>query len=213
MNYIYDILLNLNTSLYDFYEWDMDDEIMHVRRIPVFKVNTEVLFDLGHYQICLSSDFLSKLYRKSEIFTDKNTKTLEYVALFSDGQSVIGVEFNETGLSVKKSRLLIDEEEEVLEVVLRMQETDICYNILKKEPTNFKTRNSLEREFYLKEELEALKNDVSIGKLKYLYYECFNEKMNEKGKMIKRLERALEENSTGVISKMHAFFKLTSLHR
>lgn len=213
MNYIYDILLNLNTVLYDFYEWDMNDEITHIRKIPVLKVNTEVLFDLEHYQVCVASDVLSKLYHKSEIFTNKNVKALEYMALFSDGQSVLAIEFNETGTSVRKSRLLMDEEEEVLEVVLRMTETEICYNTIKEVVPCFKTRKELERESYLKEELCNLKKESSVSKLKYLYYECFNEKIEEKGKMITRLERALEENCMSVITKMYEFFRLTSLHR
>ena len=35
MNYIYDILINFNENLYDFYDWNLNDQIDHIRKIPV----------------------------------------------------------------------------------------------------------------------------------------------------------------------------------
>ena len=34
MNYIYDILLNFKNKLYDFYDWNINDDITHIRKIP-----------------------------------------------------------------------------------------------------------------------------------------------------------------------------------
>ena len=213
MNYIYDILVNWNTILYDFYEWEINDEITHIRKIPIFKVNTNILLELERSKICIDSEFLSKIYRRGEIFTNKNIKSLDYISLFSDGESVLAIKFNETGTSIAKSKLLIDEEEEVLEVVLRMPESQINYNIIKEEVIYFKTRKEIERENYLKKQLHNLKKEDSIEKLKYLYYECFDEKIEEKTKMLNRFEIALKENRTEITKKMEQFFKLTSSHR
>ena len=41
MNYIYDIYLNLNETLYDFFDWNKNDKLTHIKKIPVFKVSEE----------------------------------------------------------------------------------------------------------------------------------------------------------------------------
>ena len=43
MNYIYDIYLNFNKTYYDFYEWNNNDKVMHIKKIPLFKVSTSNL--------------------------------------------------------------------------------------------------------------------------------------------------------------------------
>ena len=45
MNYIYDILLNFNNIPYDIFEWNKDDKILHIRKIPLIKLST---FDLSN---------------------------------------------------------------------------------------------------------------------------------------------------------------------
>ncbi len=213
MNYIYDILLNWNSVLYDFYEWDNHDEIIHIRKIPIFKISSEQLLELETSKICIKKEILNKIYRKSEIFTNKNIKELDYVSLFSDGESILGIEFNKFGESKKKSRLLIDEEEEVLEVVLRMPENKIQYEIKKKEPYLFQTRKEVEQNNYLKRQLSCLKKETPSKKLNCLYYECYNEKGKERESMLNRLERSLEDKDEKILKRMEDFFKLISLHK
>ena len=38
MNYVYDIYLNLNNVLYDFFDWDKNDKLIHIKKIPIFKI-------------------------------------------------------------------------------------------------------------------------------------------------------------------------------
>ena len=45
MIYVYDVLVNLNEDLYDFYDWDDKDNLSHVRRTPIFRVLKNVYFD------------------------------------------------------------------------------------------------------------------------------------------------------------------------
>ena len=51
MNYIYDILLNYNKKLYEFYDWNLSDSIVHIRKIPIFKISTNQLIDLVNNKI------------------------------------------------------------------------------------------------------------------------------------------------------------------
>ena len=41
MNYYYDIVLNLNEELYEFYEWEENDSIDFIKKIPLFRVSTK----------------------------------------------------------------------------------------------------------------------------------------------------------------------------
>ena len=74
MNYIYDILINLQRKLYDFYEWNVSDDITHVRKIPIFKIRTAQLLDLKNNKVVLNSSLLKRISNRTEIFTNHNVK-------------------------------------------------------------------------------------------------------------------------------------------
>lgn len=67
MNYIYDIFLNYNRNLYDIFEWNKDDKILHIRKIPVFLLSTNDLYNLINNRVVISKDLLTKLYKKTEV--------------------------------------------------------------------------------------------------------------------------------------------------
>ena len=46
MNYVYDVLLNFNKELYEYYDWNLSDVIIHIRKILLFKVDNKVFNDL-----------------------------------------------------------------------------------------------------------------------------------------------------------------------
>ena len=122
MNFIYDILVNFSDDLYDFYEWNTDDNVTHIRKIPLFKVSTETLEKLINYNVKVDLDFLKKLENKTEKFTSRDVEKITYCALFSDSNDVYALKFNEKGNNIKISKLLIDESEDVLDVIERCNE-------------------------------------------------------------------------------------------
>ena len=112
---LYDILLNFcdNDLLYDFYEWDNNDDIENIKRIKLAHVNKDLLSDLLKYEGKIDTDFLLKIYRTCEIYTGKKVKIVDYCCLFSDGDRVVAIEFDKDGNSIYKSKLLLDEEDEI----------------------------------------------------------------------------------------------------
>ena len=46
MNYIYDVVLNYNENLYEFYDWNLNDDIIHIRRIPLIKIKRKSLLEI-----------------------------------------------------------------------------------------------------------------------------------------------------------------------
>lgn len=214
MNYIYDILINFNEKLYNFYEWEINDEIIHIRKIPLFKIDSKSLVDIKNNKVRITDNLLVRLKEKTEIFTNKNIKNLDYTCILSDGCEVIGVEFNNDGVTVGKSKLLIDEESEVVEVCERVSESKICYEILMSEISDeFKTRRESEIDGYIINQIKRLDKDENIEKLKYLYYECFNEKEDNKEKIIKEINLELQKNWHNIAEKLYNFFKLTSINK
>lgn len=207
MNYIYDILLNFKDEFYDFYDWNNNDNIQHIRKIPIFKIESDDLINIKNNKIKLDISFLEKIENKTELFTNKGVKRIRYSCLFSDGESVIGI--NYINKKLKISSLLIDEEMDALEDIISMDNEEIRYKIEKINNSNeLKTRKQLEIENYLKKELFKIKDDLE--KLEYLYYECFNEKEHNKDKIMIKFNKFNDEN---VINKLYDFFKIIKVHK
>ena len=112
MIYIYDILLNFSDGvLYEFYEWNTNDDIQNMKKIKMVKIDKQDFEQFLHYKIKISTDFLLKIFKSCEVYSNKGVETLDYCCLFSDGSRVLAIEFSKNGESICKSKLLLDEEE------------------------------------------------------------------------------------------------------
>ena len=47
MKNIYDILVNFKKIPYEFYEWNKNDDIKHVKSIPTFRISSDCLIDFS----------------------------------------------------------------------------------------------------------------------------------------------------------------------
>lgn len=207
MNYIYDILINLQRKMYDFYEWNISDDITHIRKTPIFKIRTNNLLDLKNNKVVIDIDLLKKISNRTEIFTNHNVKVMRYVALFSDEKDVIALEFDDRGNKVRGSKLLVDEETEVLEVVENIDISEIKYKVLEKEISNyFRTRKENKIYDYI---IRQLIKDNYV-KLKYLYYDCFEKEEDDFEKIIKDIKLELDNNWKNIYEQVYNFFKLSS---
>jgi len=175
MNYIYDILINYQDVLYDFFDWNSDDSIEHIRKVPVFRVKPSDFNKLKNYKIKINNEFLEKIKNKTEVFSNRKVKNIEYACLFSNGIEVISIKFNNNGISYEYSNLLIDENTDVIEICERLDETEIGFKIENKIRNDlYITRNDKGIIKYIRKELDKLKQNNNTEKLKYLYYDCFN---------------------------------------
>ena len=173
MTYIYDILLNFNDEFYEFYEWEKKDNIYHIKKIPVFKVDTLFMENLLENKIEISNDFLNIINNKTEVFEGKKIKLLKYSCLFTDSYKVVGINIEDN--SIKLSDLLLDEALDTLEITKRLQVINISYNIIKeKNISYFETRNELKIKNSLLIEFNNIYKNKDDNKLKYLYFEYFN---------------------------------------
>ena len=171
MVYIYDILLNFNKNLLEYFEWEETDSIKYIKKVPLFKVNTKFIKDIIYKIIILDDSFINKVPK----YEMNGMKDAGSVCLFTDGSMVVGV-FLKNGSPVNLSRLLLDEEQEVLEISENMNLFDINYCV--KGNRNFNRDNLTRKENNIKEslfkEFKKLFVDKKYDKLLYLYYEYTN---------------------------------------
>jgi len=205
MIYVYDVLVNLNEEMYDFYDWDESDDYVHVRRVPLFKVSFNQYSDLVNRKIKVSEDFLINIKDKTQVFSSRNIEIIPYSAIFSDGKMAVMVEFNDKGCSLRKSKFLINEEMEILNITNSMKESVVDYNIVNSRANrNNMIRSERNVINVIVKELENLKDDKE--RIDYLYYEWFD---SNEGNL--KYEKLLKDLKKSFTSKHLEFLDLLNL--
>lgn len=209
MIYIYDILLNFNEKIIEFFEWEDFDDLKYVRKIPVFRTDIKTIKDFLENKVKIDYSFVQTILNKSDLY-DKNIKDYKNLFLITDSNIVIGI--NVVKNEIKGiSRLLIDEEYEVIKLSDRLPYVNIPYEIIKKEKNiSYKyTRNENKIIDNLKKEFEKLYKNNEIEKLNYFYYEYFNECSNDKNKVYNALLNSIENNFNEKHIVLHDLLKLS----
>lgn len=174
MKYIYDIILNINEEkvFYEYFEWLKKDKIINVRKAPIFKVSSSIINDFINYEIKIDKNFLKIITNKS-LFYKKDTKKIDNIVILSNGKKSIGVSFYKNGIIKYISSMVIDEEDEANRIIKNDKEMIIKYKKNKKYINN-NIRINNKNNNLLKELNDDYKNK-KYDKLRYIYYEIFNE--------------------------------------
>lgn len=203
MKYIYDININFNEDYFDFFDWNREDSIIHIKKIPIFKINSNALKEIKNNNIELDQTFLNLIYNKTEYFNNHSIKKYMYACLFTDLKSVIGVKIED---KVYYSSLQISDELDILEDI-KLEKINLNYKIVgKANRLNLKTRKQYDKELKLKKCLQKLIIEKNEEKIKYLYYECFNEKEDNIDKIIDKINK--EKQNKEISLKLINFFNL-----
>ncbi len=179
MTYIYDVMLNFNQDFYEFYEWEKDDNIYHIKRIHLMKIDSEVYNDILNNKVVLSDDILFNIFNKCEYFDNKRVLSIPYALMITDSYRVMAIMMNSCGEVIKYSSLLLEDEEDVLEVSDKLGIIKINYKIKDKKEMNNLTRNEKLIFNYIRKDLNKAYKEKDINKLKYLYYEYFNKESDD----------------------------------
>lgn len=188
MVYIYDIVLNFNDELLEFFEWEDNDDIKYIKRLPLIRVEDSLIKDVLENDILFDDLLLDQIKGKTIYYDSKNENYP--VVVLSNQDIAIAVLINNNGY--KYSRLLLDEEYEVLNIVSKLSTTKVDYSIIgKKNINNNLTREDRKIRGILLKEIDYLYNSNKLDKLNYYYYEYFNEINNNKEEVYKRLKETL----------------------
>ena len=206
MEYYYDILLNFDTYYFMFYEWDKDDNIEYIKRIPLKHVDSKVIMDLLRNKIKVNKDFLEQIKDKTKL---KNNKLLKYTCLFSDGKNTLAIEFNDTGESINKSSVLLEDEININEFMYNINVIELDYEIINKDVKYQETRQDLKIKKLIKVEIDNLYQNHQDAKLKYLYLEWFNVIENNRDIIYNNMLNKLKDSLSNKEYEIYELIKLS----
>ena len=210
MTYIYDVLLNFTEEErgHEFFEWNIDDEIEHIKRIPLYRVSSKSLGEILTHNIILNKEFLNEI--KDKTLSYKKTSNLEYSVLLTDLNKIIALEFNSSGNIIARSNLLLDEEEEIIEEAYEVAEENIMYILDKKiDKENFLTRKEQKHQKYLIQEINYLYKVKLYDKLNYLYEELYSKDKLSIDKKYERIKEDITSNYNDRHNNLYEIVRLT----
>ena len=212
MNYIYDVILNFQKEYYDFYEWNKNDNIYHMRKIPIIKINNKQFFEIKNNTIRFDEETL-KLFNTKNILAERFKKNsiskIRNTIILGDEYEALAIKLNKNGLINFKSALLPDEQDDVIEILKFQKEFKLNYQIIHNQKTNnFKTRFELENEKFIMNELNKIYKKKNIQKLNYLCLECFNKPEKNINEAYKKLKKEIKKANSN-FQKIYEIFKIS----
>ena len=205
MSYIYDILANFNDCFYEFFDWNENDNIIHIKKLPILKVSVDFFNKVKYCDVVVDGSLIQKIYRRTDFFSINKNK-YKYVCCLCDGSEAIIVNFDSKGNVLGRSSLLIDEENEVIDISEGIDLFEYNLSVVREHNYDvFKTRKEISINHLFFDELKCMDDE----KIKYLYFECFNERENDVEKIINRINDEIINNFDSIYSKIYNFLKLT----
>ena len=204
MTYIYDVTLNFNETLYDFFEWNSSDTLTHVRKIPIFKVSNDVFIDILSNIVKISDTILNRIKDKTDVYGKKNKSFT--ACLIRNEDNIIALKFNDEGLSKYISNIVVEEELDILEI--KVNTTKVFeYEIINPRKNLLTTRYDSINKTYIEKQLNSLNVKKDKEKIKYLYFEYFGKYITDEALALNKLKKEFNNNSS---NKLKDFLKLSS---
>ena len=214
MTYVYDLVLNFNNDFYEFYEWKQSDEIFHIKRINLVKIDSVSYNEILDNKVKFSDDFLLSIFNKCEYFENRNINTIPYAILLTDNYRVIAITLDMNGNITKYSSLLLDEEEDILDISDRLAIVKLNYEVIRNNvKDNYHTRLEKNIIKYIKKDLSICYKENNLSKLKYLYYEYFNKQGSNIKEMYDSLIQELSQDLNEKHYNLYNLIKLSYAHK
>ncbi len=207
MNFYYEIKLNFNDSdLFKFYEWSKNDKLDLIKKIPLIKVKTSLF-----KEICLNNFKISE-----EIFNYISGRTIckdnikiDNACIFCDTKNCIAIEFNKNRESISRSSLLLEDENNICEIAYSLKYKDIEIEKLNEIECTHEFRQETKiKNTIIKEILELYKNK-DVNKLKYLYYEWFNENEINLDIIVKNMLKDIKKEFKSIHYEIYNIIKMS----
>ncbi len=209
MKNVYDILVNFKKNPYEFYEWEKDDNIRHIKKIMAFKVEDKVLLDFMNYDILVDKKIMNVIKDQTEVFSGRAINKMNYACLLCNDNSVLALALNDEGLVIGKSKLLFDEADDIIKKSNDMSIYNLEYNVISKNNHNKSlTRKENNEVFLVLKYLNKIYDSKNVDEINYLHYECFDIKEEDYLKSYMLLKKQIEEGNFFVINKIKSFMKV-----
>lgn len=176
MQYYYDVLGNFSEYILKFYEWESNDDIVNIKKIPFIKISKEDMRVLLSYSVILEVDNIVK-----------NNKDKTNYLLFSTGCDALMVELNQEGKIIYYSSLLIEDELEVNELAHSMNTIKLKFKVLDKIKILSDYRQGEKAKNLIFHELKKIRDNDNKDECLYYYYEWFHVSTDDYDKAIKKM--------------------------
>lgn len=207
MKNIYDILVNFKKIPYEFYEWNKEDDVKHVKKMPSIKVSDSTLYDIFYNDAVVSKNFLDQIKDKTEIFFGRTVKKVKYACVIYNDDVALSILLNDNGEIIGKSKLLFDEEEDILKDDVPLKEID--YEVIKKsKKISGLTRREAKIVLLLSKYLDKIHESKKNDEIKYMYFECFNKVEEDNEKAYKNLKNEVLKANLNVIETLKTLIKV-----
>lgn len=205
MNFYYDIIVNFQENNYMFYEWEDDDVLDCIKKIPLIQVTTKTLKDLVNNNFMVDKEFLTSIHKKTKL---KNG-TLEYAALFASKNGALVVEFAQDGSSIARSYLQVIDECHIQDILYTLPTDKLNYKIINKIIENKGIRKEEIIKKFINLELNTLYKNKDLEKIVFLYNEWFLKTKSNVAEMIHDMQNKLKSGITDVEVKIYELIKLS----
>lgn len=164
MNYTYNITVNFSESLINFYEWDSKDNITILKKTFVYHVDMKTYKHILNKNILVDKSFVDTLF------------STNYTCIFTTNVDAVCVKFDSDGSIKLLSKLLLDEEKDILDDLSKQNKIKLKYKKTSNNLNHYSkfTRNEKQNIDKILEFITKEKDNVSL--IDYLYYEWFNSK-------------------------------------
>ncbi len=176
MQYYYDVLGNFSEYILKFYEWESNDDVVNIKKIPFIKISKEDMRVLLSYSVILEMESIVK-----------NNKDKTNYLLFSTGCDALMVELNQEGKIIYYSSLLIEDELEVNELAHSMNTMKLKFKVLDKIKILSDYRQGEKAKNLIFHELKKIKDNDNKDECLYYYYEWFHVSTDDYDKAIKKM--------------------------
>ena len=209
MKNVYDILVNFKKEPYEFYEWNTDDDIKHIKKICSIKVSDDTIKDIIENDCFVSKKFLEQIKCKTEVFYNRMVKIIEYACVIFNDDLALAIILDKNGYIIGKSKLLFDESDDVILNGKDLSVSTIKYNIIKKTDNNLKyTRNENKMISLINKYLEKIYKQEEKEELKYVYFECYNKTEEDIKKIYDKLKESISSADFNIINRLKTIIKV-----
>lgn len=164
MDYVYDIVLNFQNKYYDFYEWQKNDKIINIKRLPIYKITNKDYLNLKYNDVTID---VNSLLKPSKMF------------LVTSGLEVMGLIIDNKGNIIKRSSLIFEESDDILNDRDLIKQIDLKYHINHIHKTRLMSRINQTKKQYINNCFQNLDKQKDEYFLKYLYYDIYNLELDD----------------------------------
>lgn len=212
MNYYYDLILNFNKEgkpYYNFYEWENHDDLIRIKKIPIFRIEEKILINIFCYEGKIEQEWVKNLKDKTTFKCNDTTKTIPFACILTDTKSCLALKFNEDGTIIGKSLLLLEDELNLLEIGFSLKKEKIVFQKEVKSKINQELRQEKIIKKVIKEELEKAYQENNDNKLIYYHLEWFNDLNKDIEKIYSKMINELKKDITESTLKIYHLVKLS----